>query len=57
MNIVKRPNRNRSQVVRLGALLRVLDVAVFKLRGSVSYCYRYEYIEGVVRVLMVIPAK
>ena len=39
--------------VRFGHRLK----AVFKLRGSVSYVYRYEYREGVVKVLMVIPAE
>ena len=31
--------------------------AVFKLRGSVSYIYRHQHLKGVVRVLLVLPAK
>ncbi|MCP4679591.1 MAG: hypothetical protein GY854_29685 [Deltaproteobacteria bacterium] len=30
--------------------------AVFKLKGSVSYVYRNQYIEGVAKVLLVLPA-
>ncbi len=39
--------------VRFGHRLK----AVFKLRGSVGYVYRYEYQKGVVKILMVIPAE
>lgn len=31
--------------------------AVFRLKGSVSYVYRSQYREGVVKILLVIPAK
>jgi hypothetical protein len=31
--------------------------AVFMLKGSVSYVYRHDYLEGVAKVLMVFPAK
>jgi hypothetical protein len=45
--------RLQSEFVRSLIKYDTRQFAVFKLRGSVSY----EYIEGVVRVLMVIPAK
>ncbi len=41
-----------SEPVRFGYPLK----AVFKLKGAVSYVYRHEYKEGVVKILMVIPA-
>jgi len=31
--------------------------AVFKLKGAVSYVYRHEYLEGVAKVLLVLPAQ
>ena len=31
--------------------------AVFKLRGSISYVYRSQYLEGVVQVVLVVPNK
>jgi len=31
--------------------------AVFRLKGSVSYVYRSQYREGVVKILLVVPAK
>jgi ABC-type phosphate transport system substrate-binding protein len=31
--------------------------AVFSLRGSISYVYRSQYIEGVVKTVLVVPAK
>ena len=31
--------------------------AVFKLRNSISYIYRSDYVEGVVKVVLVLPAQ
>jgi len=38
------------------AFVNVLK-AVFKLKGSVSYIYRSQYLEGVVKVVLVLKAK